>query len=281
MSAVRVYSFGLEIGETVMNAPRILALVLPAAVCVPAAEFWDVKDPSLWSGAQIRTIVTDSPWAKEASVSFKGNATLSVKSRGGPTGRQGVGGSDPVSGETARPNNGAGMGPDIFTDSSSTPPPIVVRWESARPVCEACARGGMDRFLFSCTSKILYLSDLERKFEELSQAFYILSMSNYPNAGQGLDPPQHSAAATAVLERMSQRIQQSTFLTRKGKSPIEPSKAVILPTGRTLLVILFFPRTGALSPADKEVVFDSDGDTIRVKSRFNLGKMLYKQRLDL
>ena len=139
----------------------------------------------------------------------------------------------------------------------------------------------MDRFLFSCTSKILYLSDLERKFEELSQEFYILSMSNYPNAGQGLDPPQHSAAATAVLERMSQRIQQSTFLTRKGKSPIEPSKAVILPTGRTLLVILFFPRTGGLAPADKEVVFDSDGDTIRVKSRFNLGKMLYKQRLDL
>ena len=139
----------------------------------------------------------------------------------------------------------------------------------------------MDRFLFSCTSKILYLSDLERKFEELSQEFYILSMSNYPSAGLARDAPQHSAAAAAILERMGERIQQSTFLTRKGKSPLEPSKAVILPTGRTLLVILFFSRTGALSPADKEVVFDSDGDTIRVKSRFNLGKMLYKQRLDL
>jgi hypothetical protein len=139
----------------------------------------------------------------------------------------------------------------------------------------------MDRFLFSCTSKILYLSDLERKFEELSQAFYIVSMSNYPSAGHSSDAPQHSAAAAAILERMSRRIQQSTFLTRKGKSPIEPSKAVILPTGRTLLVILFFPRTGALTPADKEVVFDSDGDTLKVKAGFNLAKMLYKQRLDL
>jgi hypothetical protein len=276
MAAVRVYSFAIA-----MNAPRILALVLAASICAPATEFWDVKDSSLWSGAQIRTIVTDSPWAKEASVSFKGNTTLSVKSRGGPAGRLGAEGSDPVSGEAARPNNGAGMGPEIFTDSRSTPPPIVVRWESAHPVCEACARGGMDRFLFSCTSKILYLSDLERKFEELSQEFYILSMSNYPSAGLARDAPQHSAAAAAILERMGERIQQSTFLTRKGKSPLEPSKAVILPTGRTLLVILFFSRTGALSPADKEVVFDSDGDTIRVKSRFNLGKMLYKQRLDL
>ena len=106
-------------------------------------------------------------------------------------------------------------------------------------------------------------------------------MSNYPNPGHGSDPPQHSAAAAAILERMSRRIQQSTFLKRTGKSPIEPSKAVILPAGRSLLVILFFPRTEPLLPADKEVVFDSDGDTIEVKSRFNLGKMLYKQRLDL
>ena len=263
-----------------MNAPRILSLVLPAALCAPAADFWEVKDPSLWSGTQIRKIVTDSPWAKEASVSFRGNGTLSVKSRGGPDGWLAEA-SNSASGEPARPNNTAGMGPEIFTDSVSAPPPIVVRWESARPVCEACARGGMDRFLFSCTSKILYLSDLERKFEELSQEFYILSMSNYPNLGRGSNPPQHSAAAAAILERMSSRIQQTTFLKCTGKSPIEPSRAVILPTGRTLLVILFFPRTEPLLPDDREVVFDSDGDTIRVKSRFNLGKMLYKQRLDL
>jgi len=264
-----------------MNAPRIVVLILSAAVCVPAADFWDVKDPTLWSGTQILKIVTDSPWAKEAIVSSKGNATLSGKSRGGRAGRLAAEASDPASGEPPRPNNGAGMGPDIFTDSTNALPPIVVRWESARPVCEACARGGMDRLLFSCTSKILYLSDLERKFDELSQAYYILSMTNYPNAGHGGDPPQHSAAAAAILERMGRRIQQSTFLKRTRNSPIEPSKAIILPTGRTLLVILFFPRTGALSPADKEVVFDSDGDTIRVKARFNLGKMLYKQRLDL
>jgi len=110
--------------------------------------------------------VTDSPWAKEAAVSFKGNANLPVASRGGLAAARGE-----------RASNAAGAGPEIFTDTSSTPPPVVVRWEAARPVCEACARGGMDRYLFSCTSKILYLSDLERKFDELAQAFYILSMS--------------------------------------------------------------------------------------------------------
>ena len=231
MSAIRVYSFAaLEIGRNSHErAPHFGPYPVARQSCVPAADFWEVKDPSLWSDTQIRKIVTDSPWAKEAIVSFKGNATLSVKSRGGPAGRLAAEASDPASGEPPRPNNAAGMGPDIFTDSGSAPPPIVVRWESARPVCEACARGGMDRFLFSCTSKILYLSDLERKFDELSQAFYILSMSNYPNAGHGSDPPQHSAAAAAILERMGRRIQQSTFLKRTGKSPSNRQRPSFFP----------------------------------------------------
>jgi len=248
----------------------IVALIFAAAASVFAADFWEVKDSALWSEAQIRKIVTDSPWAKEAVVSFKGNANLPVASRGGLAAARGD-----------RASNAAGAGPEIFTDTSSTPPPVVVRWEAARPVCEACARGGMDRYLFSCTSKILYLSDLERKFDELAQAFYILSMSNYPNPGQRGDPPQHSSAAAAVLERMSSRIQQSAFLKRAGKTPIEASKVVILPAGLALLVILFFPRSEPITLADKEVVFDSEGETLVVKSRFTLGRMVYKGRLDL
>jgi hypothetical protein len=256
----------------------IVALIFAAAASVLAADFWEAKDPTLWSEIQIRKIVTDSPWAKEAAVSFKGNAKLPVASRGGLAGRSAADASDPALGDRA---SNAGARPEVFTDSSSAPPPVVVRWEAARPVCEACARGGMDRYLFSCTSKILYLSDLERKFDELAQAFYILSMSNYPNPGQRADPPQHSSAAAAALERMSSRIQQSAFLKRAGKTPIEPSKVVILPAGRALLVILFFPRSEPITLADKEVVFDSEGETIVVKSRFNLGRMVYKGRLDL
>jgi len=56
---------------------------------------------------------------------------------------------------------------------------------------------------------------------------------------------------------------------------------VILPAGRTLLVILFFPRSEPITLADKEVVFDSEGETLVVKSRFNLTRMVYKGRLDL
>ena len=269
----------IGIGGKFMALRCIVALIFAAAASVFAADFWEVKDPALWSEAQIRKIVTDSPWAKEAAVSFKGNAKLPVGARGGLAGRSAAGVADPARGDRA--SNAAGAGPEIFTDTSSTPPPVVVRWEAARPVCEACARGGMDRYLFSCTSKILYLSDLERKFDELARAFYILSMSNYPNPGQRGDPPQPSSAAAAVLERMSSRIQQSAFLRRAGKIPIEASKVVILPAGRTLLVILFFPRSEPITLADKEVVFDSEGETLVVKSRFNLARMVYKGRLDL
>jgi hypothetical protein len=253
----------------------MVALIFLATASMVAADFWEAKDPALWSEAQIRKIVTDSPWAKGAAVSFKGNPKLAVRSRERLAERSDAGAPDPSAGP---PGSTAA---EVFTDSSSAPPPVVVRWEAARPVSEACASGGMDRYLFSCTSKILYLSDLGNKFDELAQAYYILSMSNYPNAGRPGDPPQHSSAAAAALERMSRRIQQSAFLKRAGKTPLEPSKVVILPAGHALLVILFFSRSEPITLADKEVVFDSESDTIVVKSRFNLGRMVYKGRLEL
>ena len=166
-------------------------------------------------------------------------------------------------------------------DSSPSAPQIQVRWDSAAPVYEACAKGGMERHLFSCSSKLLYLSGLGKKFDELRKEFYIVGMSNYPKALRGEDAPQHSEAANAALDRMSRRIQQTTFLKRKGKPPSKPSYIVALPAGPALLLMVFFPRTDALSLADKEVVFESTNGTIDVKATFNLRRMLYQGKLEL
>src|SRR5215510_4736234 len=107
-----------------MRLRCIGALIFAAAASVLAADFWETKDPTLWSETQIRKIVTDSPWAKEAAVSVKGNAKLPVASRGGLVGRSAPEASDAARGDRA--SNAAGAGPEIFTDSSSAPPPVVV-----------------------------------------------------------------------------------------------------------------------------------------------------------
>jgi hypothetical protein len=248
-----------------MRLRNIPAMILAAALLLPAADFWTAREPGEWSEQEIKRMVTDSPWAKEANVHVKGNAGAIP---GPGSGRAGA--AVPDNGPEA-PVDAAGGAPAV--------PHIVVRWDSAVPVCEACANGGMERHLFSCTSKLLYLSGLSRKFEELAKEFYIVSLSNYPWRGSGA--PQHSAAANAALERLGQRIQQATFLKRKGKNPVHPARVVALPAGQALLLMIFFPRTEALALDDKEVSFESADGTIEVRSKFDLRKMVYKGKLEL
>lgn len=245
-----------------MCVRNILAMCLTAAHLLPAADFWIAREPDQWSEQEIKIMVTDSPWAKEANVRVKGSADAIQAPR---TGR--VAGDSPE-GVPALPG-----------ETVPATPHIIVRWDSAVPVYDACAKGGMERHLFSCASKLLYLSGLSQKFAELAKEFYIVSMSNYPRRGS--DAPQHSAAANAALERLGQRIQQATLLKRKGRNPIKPARIVALPAGQAMLLMVFFSRTEALALDDKEVSFESADGTIEVRSTFNLRKMVYKSKLEL
>ena len=202
-------------------------------------------------------MVTDSPWAREANVRVRAERIENIVTM--PMARGGI---------------------DPAVTQPIAAPQILVRWDSAAPVCEACSRGGMERPLFSCVSKLLYLWRLSDKFEKLQEEFYIISMSNYP-VPQGADAPQHSEAAKAALERLSTRIQHATFLKRKARSPLKPARVVALPAADKLLLMVFFPRTENLSATDKEVLFVSTDGTIELSARFDLRRMVYRNELAL
>ena len=240
-----------------MRLLGIFGMMLAAACCFGAEDFWSVREPARWSGEEIRRMVTDSPWAREAQVRLRAEGIDNFVTI--PPARDSV---DP-----------AGTPPSVM-------PEILVRWDSAAPVCEACSRGGMDRPLFSCISKLLYLSSLSEKFQKLQEEFYIVTVSNYP-APAGANAPQHSEAANAALERLSGRIQQATFLKRKGRTPFKPAHVAALPAADRLLLMIFFPRTEALSVADKEILFESNDGTIEISARFDLRKMIYRHALAL
>jgi hypothetical protein len=240
-----------------MRVPRISGVILAAACCFGAEDFWIAREPAKWSGPEIIRMVTDSPWARQAHVHVRAEELENVVTM--PSARGSI--------------DSAGTTPIVM-------PEILVRWDSAVPVCEACSRGGMERPLFSCVSKLLYLSRLSDKFEKLQEEFYIVSMSNYP-APRSANAPQHSEAANTALARLSERIQQVTFLKRKGRSPLRPARVVALPAADRLLLIVFFPRTDALSVADKEVLFESSDGTIELSAKFDLTKMVYRNALTL
>src|SRR5437773_10491971 len=94
----------------------VLATTLVAMPILRAADFWTSSDPAQWSAQDIKKMVTDSPWAKQANVHLKGDTLAAVAA-----------------------------GTDRTMESAPATPQILVRWDSAFPVCEACEKVGLER----------------------------------------------------------------------------------------------------------------------------------------
>lgn len=216
-----------------MRLGNVLAILLTA--CFGASAQQPLNDAAALSAQAIKSMVTDSAWAKPA----------------------------PVPGRKT---------------------PVIVRWESALPVYEACAQGGVERYLFSCASKLLYLSGLAEKFQRMIEHFYVLSISNYPKPLElsvGPQPPEHSSAANAQLASLGKRIGQGTSISCTAKVPLRPVDVVVLPAGSELLVLIFFSRSEPLTLQDDEVSFESIYGNLQIKSTFQLKEMIYKSELEL
>jgi hypothetical protein len=254
-----------------MQRRSFLGLTLATAcspVCSLSAtdEFWATRSPEQWSGQEIKQIATSSPWAKTVNVHLPANTLPSSVS--GPPG--GGGYQDPRA--TQQDDN----------EASGVMSHVLVRWDSALPVSEACSRGSnTDKDLFSCASKLFSLSVLGRKFEEMRQDFYILSLTNYPITQRGKDAIQHSDTGNAALERMCRQMQQTTYLKPKSRPAFRPDHIVALPWDQALLLLVFFPRTEDLSLDDREVAFQSINGIVELKATFDLQKMRFQGKLSL
>jgi hypothetical protein len=101
-----------------------LGLGIPA-LASPGKEFWEEKDPKNWTDAERQQMLTNSPWAHEASTHYNSGASgLGMMGRGGTVRRTN-------GGRIANPSSTTG--PDPLPSKYDT----VVRWESALPIREA------------------------------------------------------------------------------------------------------------------------------------------------
>src|ERR1035438_1447856 len=115
--------------------------MLPAFHALPAVrkEFWENKDPAEWSDEEKRTLLGQSPWAREGFVRFevekKGAQAAPYEGGAGPGGnipgahpraRPGAPGNLPI-GEPPPPVPSPGNGQAVQVR-------VLARWESAKPV---------------------------------------------------------------------------------------------------------------------------------------------------
>jgi hypothetical protein len=259
-----------------------------SATLLIAADPWKAKKPAEWTDKEANRVLTNSPWAKTASVDMGAMGSSGMGGRGGGGGRRGGGGmggggmgggggagaggfGGGGGGEAGGPGGGEfGGGPPMggggYGEGGGTPAPkVTVRWESAEPVREALTK-----------SEAGHLAQLA----EWSKEFYVITASGIPLMGGG----RRSSAEQpdpARIQQMQQRIVQAAALTRKGKEPVTPTRAATIRGKEGIILVFLFPRTAAISAEDKDVTFETVAGPMSLKSKFNLKDMVYDGKLTL
>lgn len=228
-----------------------------AAPLFGASDFWNKKKPSEWSEKEVQTLLTRSPWAKEASAEFN------MEGFGGPGGM----GGPPPGGDMGPPGGGMGGPPGMGGGMPEMHP--TVRWESAAPVRAAAKSAG----------------------EEPPVNTYILSLSGMPMMGGRRRRPDGAEAVGPGPEggmrrpdptAMQARMKEATRLERKGKDPIAPTKIETKDSDDSRSTWFYFEGGGQpIDGSDKEVTFVTRMGPMEIRAKFNLKDMTYQGKLAL
>jgi hypothetical protein len=278
-----------------------VGLGIPAGVsAIPvwafaAKEFWETKPASEWSSEEADRMLTKSPWAKEAAVSYNGGPR-GFGDGDSPTGRRGTGGGiggggiggggiggggigggipgiGGIGGTGGRryPGQGgpAGPGPSDPDGSGRQHFHATVRWESARPIQEALRIGSNDGRA---------TPDLEK--------YYVLNMlGDLPMLGGGRRPSVESPDdedSPSQKERRQEMLKEYTKLEYKGGTLFLEKAVPGSRIGRPGPGMLFyFSRLDGISLDGKQVSFYTKMGPLEVRARFTLKDMVYRGKLAL
>jgi hypothetical protein len=212
------------------------------------ADFWEEKDFTTWSPRQIDKMLTDSPWAKKATIVL-GSLREGAAADGFSAGGAGFGG-----GGGARDSDGGGGEFSGVRRITAT-----VAWISALPVRQAIARlrAGVDAPV---------LPDDKRLPED--EAFYVVAVAGMPTR------LVQAGTRDDVLEK--------TALKSKRKEPMKPVDIRVVPENKqTVRVEFVFPKSNAITLDDKEIEFVTKMGAADIAKKFTLADMTVRGRLAL
>ncbi len=235
---------------------------------MPASERpWDAKPMTQWTEEDAKQVLTDSPWAKPATLEFD-NKPGSVQRgrRAGGMGRGGGGiglgipgvgigmggprrGGRSRGGEPPNQDGERGHGQEQSNDTSARE--VIVRWESALPVQQA------------------ELKTKNADAPSIDEKHYAIIVSGLP----------------ARLARDSQatesHLKSQAELKRDGKKFSKPSAVRILSRDEGVMVVYLFPRSKEIRSNDTQLEFASKLGRWSVKQTFNPTEMTCQGKLEL
>ena len=235
---------------------RLLILVPAVAATLGAADFWLTTPPEKWTSAQLRKIMTSSPWARTVTATAKQKLdegaetdTAGNRSRMGRGGGVVIGSADP-----SEPTVGL---PPPSLNVAVPGEKAIVRWESAAPVREAARR--LAAFGDS--------SDLD------VAAHVVVSLTL-------TGPVQQLPKDAAQQTTFSKWIDSTTTLELPGQAALHPVKIAFAHSPEGSVALFHFARPVALR-ASGEVAFTCRMWPLTFRARFFLSNMVFHGRLEL
>ncbi|MEJ5367521.1 MAG: hypothetical protein WHT08_04330 [Bryobacteraceae bacterium] len=273
---------------------RSLFAAAGAAVSVfplRAADPW-TKPPAEWTDKDIQRILSDSPWARQVTITL-GTGMMSGGGgrRGGRGGGGGMGGgiadasvgagSEGITG--GRAGMGEGMGAAMAPSIQ-----FQIRWQSAKPIKIATVRARMGAEAET--------SPQAREFVEREEPDYVIAVIGppmgpppeaQPRAGE---PPRSGAPQKGDAAPRERRgdpeawmaaLKENTWLAWKQHEKLHPSSVVMPPGGQRNVLIFHFPKDHPIELEDKEVEFCMRRGPMEVRRKFKLKDMVFEGKLAL
>lgn len=229
-------------------------------VCVPILLLaatdpaWQTKPIAEWSQEDSLQVLSDSPWAKKVtpkvlkapdSVSGGNIAQLGGMGIGMPGMGSGMGRHGGARTQTSETSSSTAA-------SSSTPPSLTVRWESALPLQAA------------------ELKSRNVNAPSMDEDHYAVAAYGVPSHAVNMDSPN-----------LNEQLKGQAALKRTGKKDISPSSVEVIPRDDGTLIVYFFSRSKEITKKDKEVEFSARMGRLQLSVPFQLDQMTYQGKLEL
>ena len=250
------------------NLGKMTLLPVAAMVALCASQSWKNEDPAQWSRQDVAQLLNDSPWAQVAGATFSLIEENKEPPPPGPTPGARTAG---LAGSRSDVTDGRWDG-GVGRADRNLPPTlnVTVRWDSALPVQQALVRS----------------KSIATKYEtKAATDHYIVTVlglipagGNY-NSNAQLSSSSDSQDTTRDPRETIEGVMRYSRLLVKKKPAILPDDIKLDQASGELHI--FFPRTKAIEPSDKEVVFETRFGLLSVMKRFRLKDMLYHGKLEL
>jgi hypothetical protein len=238
----------------------MLASAMGTALLIADDGGWFGKQPSQWTEADARQLLTSSPWAHSTGAIITRRLTEEQLREGGVMGQPtGVGnaGVDPkgseykISPEMLNVFTGRG-GDDRSARSRAQALTLRLCWESALPI---------------------RLAELKAHVIEpptLDGDGYQIAVYGVPGVWFKEDP-----------KKLGDPLRDTAALKREGKKDVKPARVEVFQREDGLAVVYLFPLSAEISKKDLQVRFEAQIGRVSVAHTYNLKEMEFLGKLEL